>query len=78
MGQIAYLPYWDCWNSENEFPVQTAEKHEVLKDIIDYERTRGPEFSYIYQDIVYSMSLQDGKRTRIGEITEDEKNQGVK
>lgn len=69
---------WDCWNSENEFPVQTAEKHEVLKDIIDYERTRGPEFSYIYQDIVYSMSLQDGKRTRIGEITEDEKNQGVK
>ena len=36
------------------------------------------EFSYIYQDIVYSMSLQDGKRTRIGEITEDEKNQGVK
>lgn len=69
---------WDCWNSENEFSVQTAEKHEVLKDIIDYERTRGPEFSYIYQDIVYSMSLQDGKRTRIGEITEAEKNQGVK
>ena len=73
------MTVWDYWSSENEFPVQTAEKNKILKEIMDYERKKGiTEFSYIYQDIVYTMSLQDGKRTRIGAVTEAEKNQGVK
>ena len=77
MGNIAFLPYWDSWNSENEFPLQQAKI--ICKDTMDDIQSAGiTEFSYIYQDIVYSMSLQDGKRTRIGAVTEAEKNQGLK
>lgn len=81
MGEVAYLPYWDSWSSESEFPVQEAKEASSNRENnqMEYYQNAGiTEFSYIYQDIVYSMSLQDGKRTRIGEITEDEKNQGVK
>ena len=77
MGNIAFLPYWDSWHSENEFPLQQAKI--ICKDTMDDIQSAGiTEFSYIYQDIVYSMSLQDGKRTRIGAVTEAEKNQGLK
>lgn len=66
-----FVPYWNTWTTEGDFP------DEKLKDAYHFNkenpRTYCEYFYFIYNDVIYKLT-SEGKRTRIREVTEKEKN----
>ena len=81
------VPYWDTWTEQGDFPndwrteavrlwVYKVDENtgEISGDPFDPPREY---FYFIYNDVVYGVNTTDGKRTRLGEVTEEEKTQRI-
>lgn len=64
------VPYWDTWTDQGDFPVNNASGLNVKLD-------EKKMFYFVYNDVVYGINTADGKRTRLGEVTEEEKTQNL-